>query len=122
MATSGEPPGHVTRKQIVRLAAAISADTMESIAEGYMDICNEAVKNIWRENQGKAEAFNRDVLRHWTNKHSGPSQIRVRNISCNVGIFSAGPLKFNFDTLHSIEWMFVIVRLSVNTGPLANGQ
>ena len=78
MATSGEPAGHVTRKQIVRLATAISADNMESIAEGYMDICNETVKNMWRENQGKVEAFNRDVLRYWTNKNSDPSQIRVR--------------------------------------------
>ena len=64
MATSGEPTGHVTRKQIVRLAAAISADNMESIAEGYMDISHETVKNI-RRDASNSEAFIRDIIRHW---------------------------------------------------------
>ena len=87
MATSGEPAGHVTRKQIVRLAAAISADNMESIAEGYMDMDNETVKNI-RRDASNSEAFNRDVIRYWTNKNSGPSQIRVRNFLQCVYFFS----------------------------------
>ena len=87
MATSGEPAGHVTRKQIVRLAAAISADNMESIAEGYMDMDNETVKNI-RRDASNSEAFNRDVIRYWTNKNSGPSQNRVRNFLQCVYFFS----------------------------------
>ena len=107
MATSGEPAGHVTRKQIVRLAAAIYADNMESIAEGYMDICNETVKNMWRENQGKVEAFNRDVLRYWTNKNSGPSQIRVRNFLQCLYFFQN--LKIQFSLAGQCGWNFVIV-------------
>ena len=100
MATSGEPAGHVTRKQIVRLAAAISADNMEAIAEGYMDISPETVKNIWRGNERKAEAFNREVLRHWTNKNSGPSQIRVRNFLQCLYFFRT--LKFTSHSLVSV--------------------
>ena len=62
---SGEPAGRVTQRQIVRLGAAISADNMESIAEGYMDIDPETVKNLRDENRGKAEAFNRAIIRYW---------------------------------------------------------
>ena len=72
-----EPEGHVSRKQIVRLASAISADKMTAIAEEYMGIEPETVKNLQYENSGKAEAFNRDVLRLWANKNSGPTQIQV---------------------------------------------
>ena len=68
MASNGDNQ-QLTDKQIVRLAAAISMDNMESIAEGYMDLSTETVKNIWRENRGKAEAFNRAVIRCWGNKN-----------------------------------------------------
>ena len=60
--------GPLTRRQVVRLAAAISADNMESIAEGYMDINDVTIKNI-RRDASNSEAFNRDVIRHWANKH-----------------------------------------------------
>ena len=89
MATPGEPPVHVTRKQIVRLAAAITANNMESIAEGYMDIDNETVKNL-RRDASNSEGFNRDVLRYWTNKNSGPSQVRVRNVLNCVYLLTVG--------------------------------
>ena len=78
MATADEPSGHVTQKQIVLLAAAISAGAMESIAEGYMDISPETVKNL-RRDASNSEAFNREVIRYWANKITGPSQIRVRS-------------------------------------------
>ena len=55
----------VTLKQIVRLAAVISAENMKSIAEGYMNIESETVQNIWQENQGKAEPFYRALIHHW---------------------------------------------------------
>ena len=76
MATGGEDPGQLTRKQIVRLAASISADNMQSIAEGYMDISPETIKNI-RRDASNAEAFNRDVIRHWANKNPD-NQVQVR--------------------------------------------
>ena len=74
---SGGSPDQLTRKQIVRLATAISADNMAAIAEGYMDIETETVKNLQYENRDKAQAFTRDVIRLWTNKNSGPNQIQV---------------------------------------------
>ena len=76
MATGGDPD-QLTRKQIVRLAAAISADSMASIAEGYMDISDETIKNLQYENKGQAQAFNRDVIKHWMYGNSGPTQIQV---------------------------------------------
>ena len=48
MASAMEDGGQLTKRQITRLGAAISIDNMESIAEGYMDIYPETVKNIWR--------------------------------------------------------------------------
>ena len=77
MATNEDPDHQLTRKQIVRLAAAISADNMASIAEGYMDISDETIKNLQYENRGRAQAFSRDVIKHWVNKNSGPTQIQV---------------------------------------------
>ena len=67
MATEDKIP--LTPKQIVRLASAISADNMESIAEGYLDLSPETIKNI-RRDASNSEAFNRDVIRHWANKNS----------------------------------------------------
>ena len=51
MAAASTPAGHLTRKQIVRLAAAISADNMAAIAEGYMDIDDATIKNLQYEEQ-----------------------------------------------------------------------
>ena len=62
-------PGQLTRKQIVRLAAAISADNMVAIAEGYMDIDDATIKNLQYENKDNAQAFNREIIRHWANRH-----------------------------------------------------
>ena len=66
----------LTNNQIVCLAAAIAVDNMESIAERYISIAPETVKNIWIENQGKAEAFNRAIIRHWANKNPA-DQVKV---------------------------------------------
>ena len=68
---------YVTPQQIVRLAAAISADNMASIAEGYMDIDDTTIKNLQYENRGKAEAFNREMIRHWANRNPD-NQVQVR--------------------------------------------
>ena len=67
MATDDKIP--LTPKQIVRLASAISADNMESVAEGYLDIAPETINNI-RRDASNSEAFNRDVIRYWANKNS----------------------------------------------------
>ena len=74
MATN-EDKSQLTRRQIVRLASAISADNMESVAEGYMDIDHETIKNI-RRDASSSEAFNRDIIRYWSNKNPD-NQIKV---------------------------------------------
>ena len=74
MATGGAF-GHLKRQQIVRLAAAISAKDMTSLAEGYMDIDDATIKNKKYENKD-AEAFNREIIRHWANKHP-KNQVKV---------------------------------------------
>ena len=78
MATAEEPSGRMTQKQIVLLAAAVSSDNMEAIAEGYMNISPETVKNL-RRDASNSEAFNRDVPHHLANKITDPSQARVRS-------------------------------------------
>ena len=76
MATSYKE-GCLTQRQIVRLAVAISADNMAAIAEGYMDISNETIKNKRSENRDNAEAFNREVIRYWVNTNSGIDHVQV---------------------------------------------
>ena len=70
-------PDQLTRKQIVQLAAAISANNMAVIAEGYMDIEDVKIKNLRYENKDNAEAFNMDVIKYWRNKNTH-NQVQVR--------------------------------------------
>ena len=67
----------LTGERVVSLAAAIPADEMRAIAEGYMGISQVSVKNLLYENIGQAEAFNREVIRKWA--HQNPeNQAQVR--------------------------------------------
>ena len=50
---------------------------MAAIAEGYMNISDATIKNKKYENKDDAEAFNREVLRHWKNKNSSSDQVKV---------------------------------------------
>ena len=70
MATGGASE-QLTPKQIVRLAAAISANNMRAIAEGYMDIDDTTIKNLQYKNKDNAEAFNREIIRRWTSRNTG---------------------------------------------------
>ena len=71
MATEGGLGQRLTNRQIVRLAAAISANNMAAIAEGYMDISDETIKNKKYENKDDAQAFNREIIKVWVYKNSG---------------------------------------------------
>ena len=63
-------------RQIVRLAAAISANNMAAIAEGYMDIDEATIKNKKYENKDDAEAFNREIIKIWLCKNPD-NQVKV---------------------------------------------
>ena len=73
---SKEDNGCLSAQQIVHLAAAIPANNMAAIAEGYMDIDDVAIKNLQYENKDDAEAFNREIIRHWT-KRNPENQLHV---------------------------------------------
>ena len=66
---SGGNSEQLTSRQIVRLAAAISANDMAAIAEGYMDISGEEIRNKKYENKDDAQAFNREIIRYWRKKN-----------------------------------------------------
>ena len=51
--------------QIVHLAAAIWADKMAAMAEGYLDIPSETINNLKYETKDSAETFNREIIRCW---------------------------------------------------------
>ena len=72
-----EESHHLSERNIVQLAAAIAAKDMKTIAEGYLDITPETVKNRLYETLGDAEAFNRDIIRYWAIKNSGSEQVKV---------------------------------------------
>ena len=69
-------PTQLSRRQIVRLADAISEKYMALIAEGYMDISDVNIKKLRYENQGKGKAFNREVVKYWTKKNPD-NQVKV---------------------------------------------
>ena len=77
---SGGNSDQLNNNQIVRLAANISANNMAAIAEGYMDISSETIKNKKYENKDDAEAFNRGIIRYWMNKNPD-NQVEVSLIS-----------------------------------------
>ena len=77
--------GPLSQQQIARLAAAISRDNMESIAEGYMDITPETVKNIGSDTSN-SEAFSREIIRTWANKNP-ENQIEVIEFNYSNFIF-----------------------------------
>ena len=68
--------GRLTQLQIVRLAAKIEAKNMPAIAEDYIHISSETIKNKKYENKDDAEAFNREILRFWANRNQ-ENQVHV---------------------------------------------
>ena len=67
----------LTNKQIARLAEAISGPSMETIAQGYLDIDPENITAIKHENFYKIDKSNRDVLKRWAYRNPGPNQVGV---------------------------------------------
>ena len=72
MATGGD--WTLDDSTIARLAADISINDMVTVAESYMKISPEKIKNLRDENRGSAEAVNREILRTWRNSYYGPDQ------------------------------------------------
>ena len=70
--------GRLTKRQIVRLATAISTANMESIALGYLDVDEEDIDSLKEEHKNNTKKFKREVLRKWLYKNSGPNQVKVR--------------------------------------------
>ena len=75
------PP--LTPRQIARLAANISGQSMKSIAAGYMDISPETIKNIQYERGFDVEEFNRTIIKYWVNTNP-EHQVAVSYNSSNV--------------------------------------
>ena len=49
---------------------------MASIAEGYLGITDETIKELQSENKDNAEAFNREIFRDWTRRNP-QDQVKV---------------------------------------------
>ena len=79
----GDGSGPLTARDIARLASAISAEKMELIAEPYLELGDERIKNIKRDTSS-SEAFNRAVLKNWANRNSGPNQKQISLLLCFI--------------------------------------
>ena len=75
MASGGSD--RLTNKHMIRLAEVIAAKHMEEIAMLYLDIDWEEVENSKKDHRDDVKAFNRDKLRKWAYKNSGPNQAQV---------------------------------------------
>ena len=71
--------GRLTNRQYTQLSEAISLPSMETIAQGYLDVDPENITSIKHENLNKAAQSIRDMVRRWANKteNSGPDQTKV---------------------------------------------
>ena len=67
----------LTNSDIARLAAAISSTNMDTIAVRYLDMDPDTLESMRDQHRGKAEAFNREVIKRWAYKHSSPHQVQV---------------------------------------------
>ena len=68
-----------------------------------MDISSETVKNKLYDNLGDAEAFNREIIRHWANKNSGPYQIKVFKAFTVRLYLNLRPKIFHVSTRSAVE-------------------
>ena len=61
----------LTRDRIDRLAACISAYTLETIAEGYMGIEYETIMDLKDKNFDDPSAFNAEIIQLWLLQNPG---------------------------------------------------
>ena len=71
--------GQLSGSQIVRLSAAITIHAMESFAEGHLGISDATIKNLREQNKNNVEAVNKDLIKFWANRNSGPNQVKVKS-------------------------------------------
>ena len=67
----------LTNRQIMMVAASISADNMESIALRYFDFSKELIDSVKKDNGGDSEEISRSLIRKWANMNS-ENQVQVR--------------------------------------------
>ena len=77
--TTEQPSGNLTPRQVVRLAAATSAEDLTIIAESYMDIKSQTAKSMQVDNKDDIDAFKREVLEYWRDKNPD-DQVQVNII------------------------------------------
>ena len=70
--------GQLSGSQIVCLGKEISIHAMEAFAEGYLEISDATIKNLREQNKNDMEAVNRQLIKNWVNRNSGPNQVKVK--------------------------------------------
>ena len=68
--------GRLTQWQIGQLASKISPISMETIAEGYMDITSETIQDM-KYDTSDSHSFKTAILKHWKNVNPGKNQTEV---------------------------------------------
>ena len=66
--------------QITRLASAIEARYMVMIAEGFMDISYDSIKNMQYESNYDSATSKGRIIRHFVRKIPGPHQFQVNEL------------------------------------------
>ena len=74
-----EDYGELTNGQIERFVSLYSAQNMELVAEGYMNISYEIVTDLTDKFRGDAKAFKMEIIRQWAHDNPGTDQAQVRN-------------------------------------------
>ena len=71
--------GQLSGSQIVRLGKEITIHAMEAFAEGHLGISDATIKNLREQNKNNVEAVNRQLIKCWANRNSGPNQVKVKS-------------------------------------------
>ena len=79
MATKGDSE-ELSGRQIVRLAARITANDMAAIAKDYMNISYMTIRSVQRHNP---LVFNIQLIRHWIMRNPD-NQVNVSNCTFDV--------------------------------------
>ena len=77
----------LTDKLIAELSRNVAGGKMESLALGFLGADGDRVEALKEEHRGKAEPFNRNILRDWRNSNPVDNQVQVIKLLPNQELY-----------------------------------
>ena len=83
---AGEASTELSQRQIARLSSRISVCDVETLAEGYMGMTAETLRDlrVRHDIETNGASYNREIFRCWAKENPG-DQIKVRRVAFRMG-------------------------------------